>query len=167
MLALCIPLGWCGCAGVSHRSIDDLRADRAARGFRYYEASPYLLVQTDNAGGLKSELKWLPDRTKLRQATPYKFLAKNEATFEFANGVLSKSDSVGDGTAIPNAFIQAAEKVASAAIKAGALDDPRANADVQPTAPRVYLFKIVKLDGAWTLLGASGIEPLYQTKVAE
>jgi hypothetical protein len=150
-----------GCAGVSYREVTD---DKSARGFRYYDSSPYLLVQTDNKGGLTSELKYLPDLTKPRQAKPYQFLASNDSTFEFSEGILTKGESVGDGTAVPKAFIEAAEKVAGAAIKGGALDAPGGQKEDAPdTAPRVYLFKIVKIDGEWTLLGASGLAPLYQS----
>ena len=65
---------------MSHRAIETARQDQSARGFRYYDSSLYLLVQTNNDGGLVSKLEWLPDQTKLRQAKPYKFLAKNETT---------------------------------------------------------------------------------------
>jgi hypothetical protein len=154
-----------GCAGVSHRSIASKDADLHARGFRYYDAAPYLLVQTNGTGGLTTELKWLPDRSKLRQATPYQFLAKNDSTFTFTGGVLTGSDSVGDGTAIPKAFIEAAEKTISAGLKAGLFDDPSApkTRSIPRYAPRVYLFKIVKIDGEWTLLGAEGTAPSYRT----
>jgi hypothetical protein len=161
LFALTICTLFPACAGVSHRDVLD---DSSARGFRYYDSSPYLLVQTDNKGGLTSSISYLPDLTKLRQANPYKFLAKNDSTFQLTNGILTNSDNVGDGTAIPKAFIDAAERVASAAIKANA-DEPRKRTASEPdTAPRVYLFKIVKTDGEWTLLGAQGPTPLYKFK---
>jgi hypothetical protein len=144
-----------GCAGVSYRTIPDEIADNRARGFRYYDPSLYLLVQTDNKGGLTSQIISLPDTSKLRQATPYKFLAQNNATFNFTNGVLTTGNNNADETAIPNAFIQALETTATAAIKSGILDNPQA----KKTTPQVYLFKIAKISGEWTLLGASG-EPL-------
>ena len=134
-----------GCAGVSYRALtaeDDVRAD----GFRYYDPSPYLLVQTDGNGGLKSDLKWLPDLTKLRHAKPYQFLAKNDVTFDFTNGVLTQGNTEGDGTEVPKAFISALETVASSAIKAGAfLKGPGGKkVHASDTLPRVYLFKIVQ-----------------------
>jgi hypothetical protein len=169
LISLVVPVATlicAGCAGVSHRAIDDSRADSQARGFRYYDASLYMLVQTDNQGGLVSTLKWLPDQTKLRQARPYKFLAKNESTFEFKDGVLAKSDSIGDGTIIPKAFISAAEKVISAGIKGGANleDTDRAKTTPAPdSAPRIYLFKIIQVDGEYLLVGDEGYRPVYKT----
>jgi len=147
-----------GCAGVRYRDLT-AQTDACAKGFRYYDSSPYLLVQTDGKGGLKSELKWLPDQTKLREAKPYQFLASNEVTFDLTNGILMESDSVGDGTAIPTAFIGALEKVASTAISKAALVGP----DALRTAPRVYLFKIVQNGNKYSLIGAGGFEPEYQT----
>lgn len=154
-----------GCAGVSYHELTE-QTDARGNGFRYYDPSPYLLVQTDGQGGLKSELKWLPDLTKLRQAKPYQFLASNDSTFQFADGVLTQGDSAGDGTAVPKAFIAAAEKVVSTAIKAGAFDNPsgRDGPPPQTTAPRVYLFKIVQNGREYALVGAGGFEPDYQTK---
>lgn len=152
-----------GCAGVSYRDLTS-QTDACAKGFRFYDSSPYLLVQTDGKGGLKSELKWLPDQTKLREAKLYQFLASNEVTFELTNGVLMHSDTEGDGTAVPGAFIAALEKVASSAIsKAAFLQGPDEKPSGPGTAPRVYLFKIVQNGNKYSLIGAGGFEPDYET----
>lgn len=153
-----------GCAGVSYRALD-ASSDQRARGFRYYDTSPYLLVRTDGKGGLESSLEYLPDLGKLRHARPFQFLAANKSTFDFSEGTLSSGTSEGDGTAVPAAFLDAATKVASAALKAGA-DDPAAakSGEGSGTAPRVYLFKIKQEGATWTLIGDSGFEPLYKTK---
>ncbi len=147
------------CAGLSGRSLTEDQ-DWSATGFRYYDSSPYLLIYTDNQGGLNSELKYLPDLTKKREVKPYQFLASVEGKFSFADGILTGADSTGDGTAVPKAVISALEKAASAAIAAdGKL---RAEAkDADGLAPRVYLFKIVKEVNdkgqyVWALKGSSG-----------
>ena len=72
VLVPCLFLG--GCAGVNYETITSDQQDAKAKGLRYYDSSPYLLVQTDNQGALKADLKYLPDLTKKRQARPYTFL---------------------------------------------------------------------------------------------
>jgi len=52
------------CAGVTHQAITTKKQDCEARGIRYYDSSPYLLVQTDNQGGLTSDFMYLPDQNK-------------------------------------------------------------------------------------------------------
>ncbi|MES2705006.1 MAG: hypothetical protein V4726_00225 [Verrucomicrobiota bacterium] len=153
-----------GCSGVSHRALD-AAADKKARGFRYYDISPYLVVQTDGNGGLESSLKYLPDLTKLREAHPFQFLASNTSKFTFSEGVLTEGVSEGDGTAVPSAFLDAATKVAAAAVKAQAFDDPSAQraADGGNAAPKVYIFKIKQNGNTWELLGDAGFEPFHNT----
>ncbi len=135
------------CTGVSYKTVTN---DDTADGFRYYDSSPYLLVQTDNKGGLTSDLKYLPDPTKKRSVRPWQFLSKNEAAFTFDNGILTSSEAVQDSTVIPKAVIGALEQMAKAAIKLSPYDQ------AAPAGPRVYLFKIVKENGKWCLLGAEG-----------
>ena len=147
------------CAGLSGRSLTEVQ-DWSANGFRYYDSSPYLLVYTDNKGGLNSELKYMPDLTKKREVKPYQFLASVDGSLTFEDGILTGAESNGDGTAVPKAVISAMEKVAKAAIAAdGKLQTEAKDADGM--APRVYLFKIVKEVDAkgeyvWELKGSSG-----------
>jgi hypothetical protein len=146
-----------GCAGITHRAIESDAQDAKARGFRYYDSSPYLLVQTDNQGGLTSELVYLPDRTKKRSARPYAYLASNATTLTFQKGVLTDSVSDTDGTAIPTAIIKALESAAASAAKFLAFDKPKTE-----TAPNVYLFKVVKKGNQWGLEGTEAKGPKYQ-----
>lgn len=150
-----------GCAGIAHRALTDVE-NETAKGLRYYDSSPYLLVQTDNDGGLKSELVYLPDQTKRREAKPYTFLATNNTTLEFVKGVVTTTTSETDSTAVPAAVVQALQKVASEAVKLARFDAVEGEASGR--VPQVYLFKIVKEDviekgerrRAWGLIGASG-----------
>ncbi|WP_395739892.1 hypothetical protein [Prosthecobacter sp.] len=147
------------CAGLSGGSLTEDQ-DWRANGFRYYDSSPYLLVYTDNKGGLNSELKYMPDLTKKRQVKPYQFLASVDGTLTFEDGILTGAESNGDGTAVPKAVISALEKTAKAAIAAD-MGTAREAMDADGLAPRVYLFKIIKTiddkgNYVWELKGSSG-----------
>ena len=148
--------------GTSYRAVENDAEDRRATGLRYYDSSPYLLVQTDNQGGLKSDLIYLPDLTKKRQAHPYNFLATNNTSFSFEKGVLTENSSDTDATAVPVAVVQALSKIGQEAVKALAFADTAgasavtANRTANTLAPSVYLFKIVKRAGEWGLVGAEG-----------
>jgi hypothetical protein len=144
------------CAGVTHQAITTKKQDCEARGIRYYDSSPYLLVQTDNQGGLTSDFMYLPDQNKKRQARPFTFLASNTTTLSFQNGILTDSSSDTDSSAVPAAVIKALEQVATSAAKLAAFDAAQTK-----QAPRVYLFKIVKQKGQWGLIGAQGETVTY------
>jgi hypothetical protein len=142
-----------GCAGLKMENVDTDEADAKARGFRYYETSPFLLVHTDSKGGLKSEVLYLPDKTKKRSIEPYAYGASNKATLKFKEGHLIQAKAVVDETVVPVAIISALEKVASKAIFG--LDQggqPRKN-----TLPAPYLFRLVKSGGQWKLEGGQAI----------
>jgi hypothetical protein len=144
-----------GCAGISYGTITSEAEDLKARGLRYYDSSPYLLVQTDNQGGLTCEFLYLPDRTKKRHAQPYTFLSSNTTTLEFQRGILTNSVSDTDSSVVPVAVIKSLEQVASSAVKLATFDKVNDNKP-ERIAPRVYLFKIVKSNGEWGLVGAEG-----------
>lgn len=83
---------WCalasvlaGCAGTSVETIADPAADKEARGIRFYETAPFVLVTSDGKGGLISELIYLPDTTRKRSVRPYAFMANNNSTLTFSN----------------------------------------------------------------------------------
>jgi hypothetical protein len=136
-------------------------------------------VKTDNDGGLISELLYLPDLTKKRQARPYNFLAKHDTSFTFEKGVLTSSSSDADATAVPKAVVGALEKIAMEGVKAftkGVLNQREGAEDEQPEysrrLPDVYLFKIVKRPvrgdekdsearTEWGLIGAEGGGNVY------
>jgi hypothetical protein len=133
------PVEPCAAKGAAGKPKDDgLVAEADAKGFRYYQASPYVLITTDNDGGLTSTIVYLPDPNKLFSARPYNVMSTNHTTLEFANGVLSTSAVDVDETILPKAVISAVETAAGAAIKA-LLDEPAADRLVAPP----YLYKIV------------------------
>lgn len=151
-----------GCAGIDSTAVNDSKADEQARGFRYFDSSPYLLVQTDNLGGLTSAFMYLPDQTKKRQIKPYAFLASNATTLGFENGVLTNSVSDTDSSVVPAAIIKGLEQAALSAAKLAMMDQAHPS-----TTPRVYLFKVVKRNGAWGLLGAQGAAVDYEVKATK
>jgi hypothetical protein len=162
-----------GCAGVTYEAILSEEADVKAQGLRFYDSSPYLLVQTDNQGALKAELTYLPDLTKKRQATPYAFLSTNNTTLDFQKGVVTTTVSDVDSTAVPVAVVTALKNIGMEAVKGAFFDDSDPTKEAPPDrVPRVYLFKIVKRDYAdpkdrtvkrdWGLIGASGGDVAYK-----
>lgn len=153
-----------GCAGVSYTSIPDAAADRTSRGFRYYDTSPYILVKTNNQGGLSSEIIYLPDTTKKRAARPYSFLAKNDTTLTFGAAgseglTLTSGSSDANAAEVPEAIAKALGDVAKQAATGGAFlktsQVPKQTKEkVAEKAPTFALFKIVKQEGEWGLIGA-------------
>jgi len=132
-----------GCAGMTAKPVAD---DAKAEGFRYYDTSPFLLLYTDAKGGLKSEVLFLPDTTKLRTIQPYGWGATNKTTLAFDNGRLVKATNEIDETVIPKAVISGLEKIASSAAKA-------ANGG-NDGIPGPYLFRILRDNhGTWSLAG--------------
>ena len=164
ILAVMLAAMLAGCAGVSYTTITGPVEDAKARGFRYYDTSPYILVTTDNAGGLSSQIKYMPDTTKKRSARPYAFLAKNDTTLTFggegdAGLTLTQGTTNSDSTEVPNAVLTALADVAKQAITSGVMDRKKADGTTQPDkrpakAPTFALFKVVKRNGEWGLIGA-------------
>jgi len=150
-LLMLLLVGVAGCAGLTVKPVPDAAADAKARGFRYYEPSPYLLVYTDNQGGLVSQITLLPDPTKKMSVKPYNRLASNNVTLDFDKGMLKQGTTEVDETAVPSALIAAAEKAVGAAIAAKGVVPP----GTATTAPPPYLFKIVTdaEDGSLRLVG--------------
>lgn len=148
IIAVCLA----GCAGMQAGPIADAATDDRDEGFRYYETSPFLLLYTDGKGGLKSELLFLPDTTKLRSIKPYAWGASNKTTLTFDNGRLVKATSEIDETVIPKAVISGLEKIATSAVKA-------ANG-TNEGIPGPYLFRIIKDgQGEWSLAGGIALKP--------
>ena len=144
LFSLILALG--GCAGttihpISYNDVDpkvEGENDSEINGFRYYEGAHFLIVYTDGKGGLKSEVKFLPDVTRKFSIDPYAYFSKNETTLTFLNGMLTSSKSVIDETAIPKAAIIAAGKIALATIAAG----NKAGGNEATYLPEPVLFKI-------------------------
>jgi len=134
-----------GCAGM-HAGPLTTTTDKDNEGFRYYETSPFLLLYSDGKGGLKSEVLFLPDTTKLRFVKPYAYGASNQTTLTFDNGRMVKATSEVDETVIPKAVVAGLEKIATSLFKA-------ANAD-NTGIPGPYLFRIHQdAAGDWSLQG--------------
>jgi hypothetical protein len=140
-----------GCsAGLTFRQVDN---DETEVGIRYYEAAPYLLVHTDNDGGLVTKILYLPDQTRKMAVRGYNRGATLKVALEFKNGMLTSAKSTVDEVALPEAVIAAVEKAGGAAI-AAAYARARAGQPERPVAPTPYLFKIVlQPDGRVDLVG--------------
>jgi hypothetical protein len=137
LAVLLVWVQFAGCAGVQVGPVPDDQADRRATGFRYYEPAPYILVYTDNKGGLVSKVVFLPDLTNKMSIRPYNYLSSSNVQLSFENGMLVSSESQVDETVLPKAVIAAAEKAAAA--MAGFNAPPvRGN-----KIPAPYLVKIV------------------------
>lgn len=148
--------GMTGCAGVDVERVAD---DDKAQGYRYYEQAPFLFVRSDGKGGLTSEVIFLPDTTRKTSIRPYAYLASNNATLSFTNGVLTEANVVGDETVIPVALLDALGKAASAAIAAA-----NAPGGAAATVPVPYLFKIVVDKNGIQLLGGNALDTLGTSK---
>lgn len=147
LVVLTVATTLTACAGLDARTA---AADEASEsGIRYYDSSPFLLIYTDGKGGLKSDVLYLPDTTKLRVIKPYAYLAKNDTTLKFEKGRLTQAKSVVDETAVPTEVLKGFEKVALASIKA-------ANAGMTEI-PGPYLFRIVKVGDNWNLAGGQAV----------
>ena len=145
-----------GCAGLDVTAINTEADDNMARGFRYYESAPFLLVHTDNKGGLTSKVIYLPDLKKKRSLRPYNHLASNEATLTFDKGMLTGAKAVVDETVIPKAVVASLEKVATALITAANGEETAEDHLV----PAPYLFRVTKnSSGEWILPGGQGKNP--------
>ena len=141
-----LPLLVCvlgGCAGLTVTPIGEGKGENSetdARGFRYYQPAPFLLVYSDGKGGLVSQITFLPDTTKKMSVRPYAYLASNESTLQFDAGMLTQAAAVVDATIIPSAALDTLAKALGVAAKA-ALNAPEATNET--TVPVPYLFKIV------------------------
>jgi hypothetical protein len=159
LLMFCLPLlvTLTACAGLEVKDVSSPEADARALGVRYYESSPYLLVHTDNQGGLVTRILYLPDRTKKRSIRPYSQLARGTSKLEFKNGVLTSSQTELDAGVVPKAIVSALEKAALAAVAAANEAKPEA----MNLAPPPYLFKIIIQGDSIVLRGGQGIGPIH------
>ena len=141
-----------GCSGVDVVPVPDSDSDAAARGFRYYQTCPYLLVYSDGSDQLQSRLLYLPDTTRKMSAKPYQFLAGNKSKWTFSNGVLTSARDESDSAVLPRAVVEAAKTVATSLLGA-ALNVVREEGD-QPghfEVPLPHLFRL-DVNGAQTQL---------------
>lgn len=135
---ICNLLGGCA-AYVTH-----LPESNESTGIRYYENAPYLIVYSDGKGGLRWQIRYLPDQSRVMTVAPTIYGGRTEMTLYFQNGVLSSTSTVGDSTELPKAVLAAVQS----AIPLLAAASPKV-----PGFPAPYLYKI-KVDG--TTLTFSG-----------
>jgi hypothetical protein len=155
-----------GCAGTTVRDVSDQtpdttenEADQDARGIRYYERAPFILVHSDGKGGLVSELLFIEDTTRKRAIRPYAVLSQNKSELTFSFGTLTGAKTTIDETTVPVALVQAAQNIAVALAKAF-LDSARAAAPQEMIFPAPSIFRIVKLkDGRLALRGGPAHKP--------
>jgi len=148
------------CAGLTVTRVATSEADKKELGIRYYESSPYLLVHTDNEGGLVTRILYLPDPAKKMTVRPYAYFANSSTTLNFKNGILSSAETSVDETAVPKAVLGAIEKAATAAIMAA--DEPTGEPH---RVPAPYLFKIVINGDDIKLLGGQATGPDGKTVI--
>ncbi len=149
-------------------------AEKKAKGIRYYESTPYILVYA-NQGTYKSELIYLPDTSTITSAHPWNLFAKNDVTMAFDMGVLTESTNTMDTTAVPVAAIKAAKTIAEGIVKGGAPPSAEDTASTKTGAvklepievpklssekesPKIYLFKLVLDEEAQTPILIHGEE---------
>lgn len=155
-----------GCAGTSVHDVSDQAAangdapDQDARGIRYYERAPFILVHSDGKGGLVSELLFIEDTTRKRSVQPFAVLSQNHSELTFSFGALTEAKTAVDETTVPAALVQAAQNVAVAAAKAAFLDSAGAAAPEEVVFPAPSIYRIVKLkDGRLALRGGVAHKP--------
>ncbi len=146
-----------GCAGVRNIYVED---DANTDGIRYYVQAPFIMVHTDNAGGLTSKLIYLPDTTRIYSVKPYSYLAKNDTTLKFDRGVLTEGQTVVDTAEVPKAIIGALETVASATAMA-AFDVP--DRSKVNEVPMPVLLRVVNDKEGWKLKGTINNEKIFVT----
>jgi hypothetical protein len=165
LASVLLPLCLCtGCAGIRVESIadpssaattpDPRTADSVARGFRFYEIAPFLLVHTDNKGGLSSQIVYLPDTTRKMSARPYAWGATNESVLKFDTGTLTEASATIDQTVIPKAALDAVKDVLAAFVMAA--NAIGKDVPMQTTAPTPAIYKIVVNGDALQLIGGPG-----------
>lgn len=150
-IAVGASLGLSGCAGLSVKTIDGKsNTETSVHGFRYYQPAPYLMVFTDNDGGLTSQIVYLTDRTKKMSVRPYAYLASNEVTLKFQDGMLTNASTTVDETIVPKAALDGLKDILTAAVKGSAFNE---STNKQTTAPAPSLYKIVVDGGSIKLIG--------------
>ncbi len=136
-----------GCAGFNVQTVGETTSkpnvvsEEDAEGIRYYESAPYLLVHTDNAGGLVTKLIYLPDRSKKRSLRPYNKLSSSSMTFTFEDGTMTNATGTFDSAAVPKAIVEAAKTALTASIAAASKGEAETGDAGKLPAP--YLYKIV------------------------
>jgi hypothetical protein len=142
------------CAGCA-ANVTHQRETTQATGIRYYENAPYLLIYSDGKGGLKWQIRYLPDQSKVMTATPSIVGGRTEMTLNFQAGVLSTALATGDTTELPKAVIAAVQSALPLLVVGKeTIRGPRK--PTPPGFPAPYLYKIVAEGNTLTFLGGRG-----------
>jgi len=148
-MALTFLMAGCS-ATVKHQIVAE---DANEKGVRYYDSAPYLIVYSDGMGGLKWQIRYLPDQSRLMAANPIIDGARTEMTLYFQNGVLSSASTIGDTTELPKALIGAVQSALPFLVdaKVAALDGTK------PLGfPAPYLYKLIIRNNTVEFLGEQG-----------
>lgn len=130
-------------------SVKHMQATDSGTGIRYYQSSPYLLVNSNSKGGLQWRILYLPDQTKMMMAEPHVVGGRVEMAMFFHNGVLTGGNALGDTTELPKAVIAAVQSAIPLLGLAMMAATP-------PTVPAPYLYKIVVVGDKVTFIGGHG-----------
>jgi hypothetical protein len=150
LLVAATVLATCGCVStVTHAPAN---AQDDSTGIRYYRSSPYLLIYSDNKGGLQWQILYLPDQSKLMTASPFVLGGRTEMTLFFNNGVLIGSSELGDTTELPKAIV-AAVQAAVPLLLAAAGATPN-----EVSSP--YLYKVVVNGDSVQFYGHQGLDKI-------
>ena len=144
---LSITLGLCALAACTATVTHQPDPLDSSTGIRYYRPAPYLLVYSNSKGGLKWQVLYLPDRTKLMTLMPSVVGGRAEVTLYFKNGMLVGESELGDTTEVPRAIIAAAQT---------ALPLLAAAESTGNTVPAPYLYRIVVNDTTVQFIGEQG-----------
>lgn len=142
LVAVCCLVAGCA-ANVTHQ-----RDSADATGIRYYENSPYLIVYSDGKGGLRWQIRYLPDQSRLMTVTPIIAGGRTEMTLYFQNGVLASASAFGDSTELPKAIITAVQSAVPLLLAAAGPG--------QDGFPAPYLYKIVVDGEKLNFIGGQG-----------
>ena len=135
-----------GCAGISVRRVD--QDNETVKGIRFYQSAPYLLIVTDNKGGVTTQVLYLPDTNRLMSAYLYNKVATSDSTLKFKNGVLTSAVAEVDTAVVPKAILNAIATAAAAAFN-------QAGGAQAKLAPGPYLYRIKVEGNSATLIGSN------------
>jgi hypothetical protein len=143
-----------GCAAnVKHQEVP-VGGDATEKGVRYYESAPYLIIYSDGVGGLKWQIRYLPDQSHLMAANPTIDGARTEMTLYFQNGVLASASTVGDTTEVPKALIGAVQSALPLLAAGGFVP---LDVNNKPNGfPAPYLYKLVVSNNTVEFMGGQG-----------
>ncbi len=136
-----------GCsATVTHQ----MATDETGSGIRYYDSAPFLIIYSDGIGGLKWQIRYLPDQTRIMTATPSVIGGHTEMTLYFQNGMLGSVSTVGDTTEVPKALIGAVQSALPFLV--GAAETPKPPEGF----PAPYIYKLIVNNDKITFIGEHG-----------